>query len=110
MVGDLPRGVIMQWRKWCLHPEYMVGAEGKSVRALFAAIQVPITSLSFTDDELMSEENINSLHSFYTSSSKKMLRISPDDIAENRIGHFGFFKQRYKCSLWQTYLLPELNL
>ena len=22
MVGDLPRGVIEQWRRWCLHPQY----------------------------------------------------------------------------------------
>jgi predicted alpha/beta hydrolase len=31
-VGDLPRGVVMQWRRWCLHPRYHVGAEGDAVR------------------------------------------------------------------------------
>ena len=109
IVGDLPKGVIEQWRRWCLHPEYMIGVEGDAVQKLFSSISVPITSLSFTDDELMSEKNINSLHGFYTSASKKMLRISPDDIAEKRIGHFGFFKQCYKDSLWQSYLMPELK-
>ena len=28
-VGDLPRGVILQWRRWCLNPRYSVGAEGE---------------------------------------------------------------------------------
>jgi predicted alpha/beta hydrolase len=27
-VGDLPRGVMAQWRRWCLHPDYAAGAEG----------------------------------------------------------------------------------
>ena len=31
-VGDLPRGVILQWRRWCLNPRYHVGAEGAAVR------------------------------------------------------------------------------
>ena len=25
-VGDLPKGVMAQWRRWCLDPEYAVGA------------------------------------------------------------------------------------
>src|SRR5262245_40494992 len=31
-VGDLPRGVMAQWRRWCLNREYVVGVEGESVR------------------------------------------------------------------------------
>ena len=43
-VGDLPRGVVLQWRRWCLHPRYHVGAEGEAVRALFAAAQASRSS------------------------------------------------------------------
>jgi predicted alpha/beta hydrolase len=31
-VGDLPAGAMWQWRRWCLHPDYL-GAEGHGVRA-----------------------------------------------------------------------------
>ena len=31
-IGDLPRGVIEQWRRWCLNREYVVGAEVAQVR------------------------------------------------------------------------------
>ena len=31
-VGDLPRGVMAQWRRWCLNREYVVGVEGDEVR------------------------------------------------------------------------------
>jgi predicted alpha/beta hydrolase len=29
----LPRGVMAQWRRWCLDREYVVGVEGEGVRA-----------------------------------------------------------------------------
>ena len=36
-VGDLPRGVVLQWRRWCLNPRYHVGAEGRgAARVVFA--------------------------------------------------------------------------
>lgn len=61
-VGDLPRGVMAQWRRWCLHPHYAVGAEGENARRLYAAVTLPIVSLSFTDDEFMSARNTESIH------------------------------------------------
>ncbi len=106
-VGDLPYGVMAQWRAWCLHPEYML-SEGEQVRAQYAALRTPITSLSFTDDEYLSAENIASLHSFYTGAERQMLRIAPADIGEPRIGHFGFFRERFAATLWERHLLPAL--
>lgn len=108
-VSDLPRGVMDQWRRWCLNPEYAVGAEGPAVRANFAAVSTPITSLSFDDDEMMSARNTASLHGFYENAPKIMKRISPKDVGAKRIGHFGFFNARFEGSLWQKYLLPELS-
>lgn len=108
-VGDVPRGVMEQWRRWCLHPEYAVGVEGEAVRAQFAAVKTPIVSLSFEDDEFMSARNTESLHSFYVNAPRVMQRIAPGDIGEKRIGHFGFFKTKFKQALWEAVLLPELS-
>jgi len=108
-VGNLPSGVMKQWRQWCLDPEYLVGVEGDAVRRQYGAVSVPISSISFTDDELMSKKNIESLHGFYSGAIKKMSRLSPDDIGVEHIGHFGFFKNKFEESLWRKYLLPELN-
>ena len=102
-VGDLPRRVMAQWRKWCLHPEYVM-AEGETVRAQFAAFRQPITSFSFTDDEMMSAKNTASLHGFYTGTKTVMFRIDPKQMAERRIGHFGFFRQRFEKTLWPQLL------
>jgi predicted alpha/beta hydrolase len=106
-VGDLPKGVIEQWRRWCLDPEYAVG-DGEHVRAQFAAVRTPIVSLSFEDDELMSARNTESIHGFYVNAPRIMKRIAPADVGARRIGHFGFFREGFEHSLWRAHLLPAL--
>ena len=108
-VGDLPKGVMMQWRRWCLHPDYAVGAEGEHVRAQYAAVRTPIVSLSFHDDEFMSARNTESIHGFYVNAPRRMKRIAPHEIGARRIGHFGFFREAFRQSLWRAELLPELG-
>ena len=87
----------------------MFGVEAEGLRDKFSAVKIPITSFSFTDDELMSEKNINSIHSFYTESQKTMCRLTPGDVGVKHIGHFGFFKSKFEKSLWEKYLLAELK-
>ena len=108
-VGDLPRGVMAQWQRWCCHRDYAVGVEGESVRRQYAAVTTPIVSLSFTDDEFMSARNTESLHGFYTGARRTMKRIAPSDVGAKGIGHFGFFRHRFAESLWAKHLLPELS-
>lgn len=107
-VGDLPRGVMAQWRRWCLDRDYAVGVEGEAVRRLYAAVATPIISLSFTDDEFMSARNTESIHAFYTGAARTMTRIAPSEIGVGRIGHFGFFRRRFADALWRAHLLPAL--
>jgi predicted alpha/beta hydrolase len=108
-VGDLPKGVMAQWRRWCLDRDYAAGAEGDAVRAQYAAVRTPIVSLSFADDELMSLRNTESIHGLYAGAPRTMKRIAPRDIGVQRIGHFGFFRERFADSLWRAFLLPELR-
>lgn len=108
-VGDLPKGVMAQWRRWCLNREYAVGVEGEGARQAFAEVRTPIVALSFADDEMMSLRNTESLHGFYRNAPKTMKRLAPQDIDEPRIGHFGFFRTRFRESLWRRVLLPELG-
>lgn len=107
-VGDLPRRVMEQWRRWCLHPEYLAGVEGEWARRKYAAVRTPMLSLSFTDDDYMSARNTESIHSFYVNAPKSFRRISPDDAGVKHIGHFGFFRAKFENALWERYLLPEL--
>lgn len=106
MVGDLPTGVIRQWRKWCMHPEY-AAAEGEAMRERFAAVTTPLTSLSFTDDELMSHDNIAGLLALYRRAPIEAVRLDPGELGVRRLGHFGFFRAEHGA-LWDRYVLGEL--
>lgn len=98
-VGDLPAGVMAQWRRWCLHRDYLM-AEGDEVRQRYARVRTPILSLSFTDDEFMSARNTESIHGFYARAPRTMKRIAPHEVGAERIGHFGFFRRRFESTLW----------
>jgi predicted alpha/beta hydrolase len=100
-VGDLPRGVVLQWRRWCLHPRYHVGAEGEAVRAQFAAATFPIVALSITDDEMMTERGTRVLIDCYENAPRELQRIAPADVGVQRIGHFGFFRRQFQPTLWR---------
>lgn len=108
-VGDLPRGVIEQWRRWCLNRDYAIGVEGDEVRQQFASVDLPVVSLSFTDDEYMSARNVSAIHGCFARSAVTLTRLAPKDVGATRIGHFGFFRAAFEQSLWATYLLPELR-
>ena len=88
-IGDLPRGVMAQGRRWCLAPDYLLGDGGPERREHYARITMPILWLSFTDDEYMSVRNTASIHGFYAAAPKTL-----------RIGHFGFFRKRFATTLW----------
>ena len=100
-VGDLPRGVVLQWRRWCLHPRYHVGAEGAAVREQFESVRFPLVALSLTDDELMTERGTRVLVDCYANAPRRIERIAPGDVQARRIGHFGFFRDQFRSSLWQ---------
>jgi len=99
-VGDLPRGVVLQWRRWCLAPRYHVGAEGEPVRIQFEQVRFPVVALSITDDELMTERGTRVLVDCYANAPRRIERISPADVKAKRIGHFGFFRDQFQSSLW----------
>jgi predicted alpha/beta hydrolase len=99
-VGDLPAGVVMQWRRWCLNPGYSVGAEGESVRRQYASVTFPVLALSITDDELMTLRGTHSLVALYENAKKEVQRIAPADVGVRRLGHFGPFRPEQEGRLW----------
>lgn len=109
VIGDLPKRVMWQWRRWCLNPEYGVGAEGEWLRARYAEFAAPMTAFSFTDDEMLSAAAINTLHGFFKNAPQTHCVIAPEDIGVSRIGHLGFFREQFKTTLWENYLLPALE-
>ena len=109
-VGDLPAGVILQWRRWCLHPTYSVGAEGPAAAQSYAAVRFPVLALWMSDDELMTLRGTHSLVKLYRNAPARVERIAPEDINALRIGHFGFFREQFRQTLWPRAVADLLGL
>ena len=99
-VGDLPAGVILQWRRWCLHPAYSVGAEGAAVAQSYGAVRFPVLALSMADDELMTLRGTHTLVNLDANAARRVESIAPAELKVRRIGHFGFFRDQFRQSLW----------
>ena len=99
-VGDLPSGVILQWRRWCLHPTYSVGAEGAAVAQSYGAVRFPVLALSMADDELMTLRGTHNLVNLYANTERRVESIPPAELKVRRTGHFGFFRDQFRQCLW----------
>jgi predicted alpha/beta hydrolase len=99
-IGDVPAGVMLQWRRWCLNPLYSLGAEGEAARVSYGAVKFPVLALAITDDELMTLRGTRTLLDFYANAPRAVERIAPADVQARRIGHFGFFREQFRASLW----------
>ena len=98
VIGDLPNGAVRQWRRWCLDPDYLLGAEPRA-RPAYASSEFDVLGLSFADDELLLEAGSRMLHSAYCRPVEYRV-LSPRDFDMERIGHFGFFRAGSEHSLW----------
>ena len=76
-------------------------ADGTDPRvATMAAVTAPILALSVTDDEFGTEAAIDRLLAYYTGSARAHLRLSPASMGLASIGHFAFFHERFRDTLW----------
>jgi predicted alpha/beta hydrolase len=99
MGEDLPRGVALQWARWCSHPEYLM-SEFPEARDRFARFDRRILAFSFTDDAYAPARAVDALFAVLSSSLATRRRLSPIDLGVASVGHFGFFRPRVGAQLW----------
>ena len=106
VVGDLPRGAMLQWRRWCLSPQYLLSSEGR--HALYKSAPFPVTSLYAADDEMLAEQGARMM--FVAHGNPRHFEVLKP-LAGQRIGHLGVFKTRHQATLWPRLLhhLKELS-
>lgn len=106
LVGDLPTGVVRQWGRWCLSPDYLA-VDVPDAATRYAEVTVPVDTLHFTDDELLSEASMQALEALYVGTAVEVCRLSPADLGVPRIGHHGFFRRSFRDA-WDELVLPRL--
>lgn len=107
-VGDVPRGVVAQWKRWSAHPDFVV-SEGEAVRRAYAGVRLPITAVLFTDDTMASREGVRAMHAHYTGTRVTYVDIRPQDHGLRAVGHFNFFHSKTGPKGW-VLSLPWLGV
>lgn len=104
---DTPRGVALDWatmRRGFEHSFRHRSPRGRrraaERRARFGRLRAPLLALSVTDDPFGTEPAIERLLGYYTGARRTHLRLSPAEVGVERIGHFAFFHDRFRDSLW----------
>jgi len=96
---DLPKGVALEWARWCRHPQYLVGALG--AHAAFARFSAPLRAYVATDDGFAPPRAAAALLELYPAARAELRTVAPHDVGADRIGHFGFFRERFRDTLWR---------
>jgi predicted alpha/beta hydrolase len=100
MIGNLPAGVVWQFRRWCRHPEFAWGAESEKVKPSLDSAKFPIHAIGFSDDETMTTAGIRKLLTVMPHAPHLLESITPEQMGVARIGHTGAFRVAMQHKLW----------
>jgi predicted alpha/beta hydrolase len=101
----LPRGVFLEWRRWCLRPEHF-GPDLASELPdnQFAQCAGPLLAWAFSDDPIANPVTVAALLAFYRKARIEQRWTTPAEAGVRRIGHRGFFSERHRETLWRELL------
>lgn len=99
----VPGGIMNQWLYWARKKRFML--DDQNTKIYFEDISADIDFIAFSDDTYSPYNNAKILASFFINSKVNFRLINPREFNYKKIGHFGFFRNRFKDDLW-----PLLNL
>ncbi|MEQ8687264.1 MAG: alpha/beta fold hydrolase [Imperialibacter sp.] len=96
----LPKDAALEWRSWGLHPQG-IWKDDKAVKEKFEALTIPIHFVGVNDDHMMAPPRaVKFLQTQYSNAQTTHQQLNPSDFGLKEIGHFGFFRSRFKDKLW----------
>lgn len=99
---DVPAGVAREWAGWARHPDYVLSyARGRGLDASYRALPAEISLWSIADDAYAPRAASEHLLSIYGRSPEVIREVRPSDVGAHAIGHFGFFRPRFRETLWR---------
>lgn len=98
---ELPGGVFRDWARWCRDKDYFFNDPILNARAGYAAVTTPILAIGMKDDKWGTPTAMEGLMKYYSNAPVERRWADPGE-AGGAIGHIGFFKSRFKVTLWPS--------
>lgn len=96
---DTPAGVVRDWSTPT--PSYETRPSGRTLNGLpFSRVKAQMLAISITDDPFGTVAAVERLLGYFNGCERTHLRIAPEDIGEEHVGHFAFFRSEYQDRLW----------
>lgn len=99
---DMPGPAFLEWRGWCMTPQFLFGDATLAERANFPNFAAPLRCIQVSDDPWGTEAAVAEMTGHYTGSvDRSIWRVTPAEAGVPKIGHFGFFRPEVRESLWK---------
>ena len=100
-MGDLPAGIGGEWMRWCGSDHYIVDDRGEPYRPCFDRLRARVMWNALADDHVLGPKKaVAHMASLYPNADSELQVIRPKR-AGGPIGHFGFFRSRFRDNLWR---------
>lgn len=93
---DLPKGVALEWSRWCRDRDYLLGDETLPLHR-YEGFRAPVLAYSFDDDDWGTQRSVDAMMRAYPNVERR--HRTPEDLGVSSIGHMGAFRQ-HATALW----------
>src|SRR5262245_9555769 len=98
---DMPGPAFLEWRRWCMTPDFLFGDATLPERANFASFRAPMRFAQIEDDPWATPAAVAALATRFTGTPEKSTwSIRLAEAGGERIGHHGFFRAEFLDTLW----------
>lgn len=87
---DLPRGVALEWARWCRSPGYLLDDDTLPL-ARYATFEAPILAYSVDDDDWGAPASVEAMMRAYPNVTTR--HLVPADYGLEKLGHMGYFRK-----------------
>jgi predicted alpha/beta hydrolase len=98
---ELPRGVALEWARWCKHEDFVVDQKGNALHDGFTRYKGPYLFYATTDDIFAPPDAVKALAALFKNARLEFKIVRPADWQTKSIGHFGFFRKTAPVAFWQ---------
>lgn len=86
---DLPKGVALEWARWCRQPNYLLDDQSLPLER-YQSFAAPVLAYSIDDDDWGTERAVDEMMRAYPQVERR--HVKPQDYGLAKLGHMGFFK------------------
>lgn len=98
---SLPRDVFLEWTSWVMQKRYFFDDPTLDALNNFPNYRGPLRALGIDDDPWATPAAIDLLVGRLINAAAERVQIDPEKFGRGRIGHFGFFRQERRETLWR---------